>query len=76
MALSCAIEEAWENIMSAFSAIEQSGRLHGPNSEEVRLAEARISRAHQAPVMVLSFWSFCRSPSAPMVTSILVTAGF
>jgi hypothetical protein len=28
------------------------------------------------PVMVLSFWSFCRSPSAPMVTSILVTAGF
>jgi hypothetical protein len=37
MALSCAIEEAWENIVSAFSAIEQSGRLYGPNSEEVRL---------------------------------------
>jgi hypothetical protein len=40
MALSCAIEEAWENIMGAFSAIEQSGRLYGPNSEEVRLARA------------------------------------
>ena len=44
MALSCAIEEAWENIMSAFSAIEQSGRLYGPNSEEVRLAEAAFDQ--------------------------------
>jgi hypothetical protein len=44
MALSCAIEEAWENIMGAFSAIEQSGRLYGPSSEEVRLAEAAFDQ--------------------------------
>ena len=30
--------------MSAFSAIEQSGRLYGPSSEEVRLAEAAFDQ--------------------------------
>ena len=44
MASSRALEEAWENIMSAFSAIEQSGRLYGPNSEEVRLAETAFDQ--------------------------------
>lgn len=44
MALSCAIEEAWENVTSAFSAIEESGRLYGRNSEEVRLAEAAFDQ--------------------------------
>jgi len=40
MALSPAIEEAWENAMEAAKAVEDGGRLYGPNSEEVRLARA------------------------------------
>lgn len=40
MALSAAIEEAWENAMEAAGAVEDSGRLYGLNSEEVRLARA------------------------------------
>lgn len=42
MALSAAIEEAWENAVEAAKAIEDGGRLYGPNSEEVRLARAAL----------------------------------
>jgi len=40
MVLSPAIEEAWENAVEAAKAVEDGGRLYGPNSEEVRLAKA------------------------------------
>ena len=40
MVLSPAIEEAWENAVEAAKAVEDGGRLYGPNSEEVRLARA------------------------------------
>jgi hypothetical protein len=40
MALSRAAEEAWEMAIEASKAIEEAGRLYGPNSEEKRLARA------------------------------------
>jgi len=40
MALTHAAEEAWELAMEAAKAVEDDGRLYGPNSEEVRLAKA------------------------------------
>jgi len=44
MALSCAIEEAWENALEASSAVEESSRMHGQNSEEARLAKAAFEQ--------------------------------
>ena len=44
MALSRAIEEAWENALEASSAVEESSRTHGRNSEEVRLARAAFEQ--------------------------------
>lgn len=40
MVLHPAAEEAWELALEAAKAVEASGRLYGPNSEEVRLARA------------------------------------
>lgn len=40
MVLHPAAEEAWELALEAARAVEASGRLYGPNSEEVRLARA------------------------------------
>lgn len=42
MALSRAAEEAWELALEASRAVEESGRLYGPNSEEARLARAAV----------------------------------
>lgn len=42
MALSRAAEEAWELALEASRAVEESGKLYGPNSEEVRLARAAM----------------------------------
>lgn len=44
MALSRAAEEAWELAIEASKAIEESGRLYGPNSEEARLARAAFEQ--------------------------------
>ncbi len=44
MALSRAIEEAWENALEASSAVEESSRMHGQNSEETRLAKAAFEQ--------------------------------
>ena len=44
MALSRAIEEAWEKALEASSAVEESSRMHGRNSEEVRLARAAFEQ--------------------------------
>jgi hypothetical protein len=44
MALSRAIEEAWENALEASSAVEESSRIYGRNSEEVRLARAAFEQ--------------------------------
>ena len=42
MALSRPAEEAWELALEASKAVEESGRLYGPNSEEARLARAAM----------------------------------
>jgi hypothetical protein len=42
MILSAAAEEAWEQAIKASKAVEESGRLYGPNSEEARLARAAV----------------------------------
>ena len=42
MALSRAAEEAWELALEASKAVEESGKLYGPNSEEARLARAAM----------------------------------
>ena len=44
MALSCAIEEAWEKALEASSAVEESSRIYGQNSEETRLAKAAFEQ--------------------------------
>jgi len=44
MALSRAAEEAWELAIEASKAVEESGRLYGPNSEEARLARAAMEQ--------------------------------
>jgi len=44
MALSRAIEEAWENALEASSAVEESSRMHGQNSEEARLAKTAFEQ--------------------------------
>ena len=44
MALSRAIEEAWENALRAASAVEESSRTYGLNSEEARLARAAFEQ--------------------------------
>jgi hypothetical protein len=44
MALSRAIEEAWEKALEASSAVEESSRIYGQNSEEVRLAKAAFEQ--------------------------------
>jgi hypothetical protein len=44
MALSRAIEEAWEKALEASSAVEESSRMHGQNSEEARLAKAAFEQ--------------------------------
>jgi hypothetical protein len=44
MNLSRAREEAWEQALEASSAIEESSRLYGRNSEEVRLARAAFEQ--------------------------------
>jgi hypothetical protein len=44
MALSRAIEEAWENAMEASSAVEESSRIYGQNSQETRLAKAAFEQ--------------------------------
>ena len=44
MALSRATEEAWENALEASSAVEESSRTHGRNSEETRLAMAAFEQ--------------------------------
>ena len=44
MALSRAIEEAWEKALEASSAVEESSRIYGRNSEEVRLARAAFEQ--------------------------------
>ena len=44
MALSRAIEEAWIKALEAFSAVEESSRMYGQNSEEVRLAKAAFEQ--------------------------------
>ena len=44
MALSRAIEEAWNKALLASSAVEESSRAYGQNSEEARLAKAAIEQ--------------------------------
>jgi hypothetical protein len=44
MALSRAIEEAWSKALLASSAVEESSRAYGQNSEEVRLAKAAFEQ--------------------------------
>jgi hypothetical protein len=44
MALSRAIEEAWERALEASRAIEESSKIHGRNSEETRLARAAFEQ--------------------------------
>jgi hypothetical protein len=44
MALPRAIEEAWEKALEASSAVEESSRAYGQNSEEVRLAKAAFEQ--------------------------------
>jgi len=44
MALSRAIEEAWEKALEASGAVEESSRIHGQNSEETRLARAAFEQ--------------------------------
>ena len=44
MALSRAIEEAWEKALEASSAVEESSRIYGQNSQEVRLARAAFEQ--------------------------------
>ena len=44
MASSRALEEAWDNILGAFDAIEVSARTYGLNSEEKRLAQAAFDQ--------------------------------
>ena len=44
MASSRALEEAWDNILGAFDAIEESARNYGLNSEEKRLAQAAFDQ--------------------------------
>ena len=47
MALLRAAEEAWEFAMEASRAVEESGRLYGPNSEEARLARAAMRQCEE-----------------------------
>lgn len=42
MVLSRDAEKAWECALEASEAIEEAGRLYGPNSEEARLARAAM----------------------------------
>jgi hypothetical protein len=44
MALSRAIEEAWSKALLASSAVEESSRAYGQNSEETRLAKAAFEQ--------------------------------
>jgi hypothetical protein len=44
MNLSRAREEAWENALEASSAVEESSKAYGQNSEEVRLAKAAFEQ--------------------------------
>ena len=44
MALSRAIEEAWNKALLASSAVEESSRIYGQNSEEQRLAKAAFEQ--------------------------------
>jgi hypothetical protein len=44
MALSRAIEEAWNKALEASSAVEESSRVYGQSSEEVRLAKAAFEQ--------------------------------
>jgi hypothetical protein len=44
MAPSCTLEEAWDNILGAFLAIEESAKTYGLNSEEKRLAQAAFDQ--------------------------------
>lgn len=44
MNLSRAREEAWESALKASSAVEESSKVHGRNSEEVRLAKAAFEQ--------------------------------
>jgi hypothetical protein len=44
MNLSRAREEAWEIALEASSAVEESSRVYGQNSEEVRLAKAAFEQ--------------------------------
>jgi hypothetical protein len=44
MNLSRAIEEAWSKALLASSAVEESSRAYGQNSEEVRLARAAFEQ--------------------------------
>ena len=44
MASSRTLEEAWDNILVAFLAIEESARTYGLNSEEKRLAQAAFDQ--------------------------------
>jgi hypothetical protein len=44
MALSRAIEEAWNKALLASSAVEESSRAYGQNSEEARLAKAAFEQ--------------------------------
>jgi hypothetical protein len=44
MASSRTLEEAWDNILGAFLAIEESARTYGLNSEEKRLAQAAFDQ--------------------------------
>ena len=44
MALFRAIEEAWNKALLASSAVEESSRTYGQNSEEARLAKAAFEQ--------------------------------
>jgi hypothetical protein len=44
MNLSRAREEAWEQALEASSAVEESSRTYGRNSEEARLAKAAFEQ--------------------------------
>ena len=44
MALSRAIEKAWDQALKASSAVEESSRTYGQNSEEARLAKAAFEQ--------------------------------
>lgn len=57
------IEEAWELVLEASAAIEDSERLHGRASEEARLARAAFNQWLTEYMDLTSFDENCFSVS-------------